>query len=169
LRQFAATPLRAEAARTRLLYGEWLRRRRRRRDAGEQLAGALSEFTRMGAAAFAQRTARELAAAGTTPAVSAPAEPEALTPQERRVAELAAQGMTNAEISQHLFISSSTVDYHLSKAFRKLNITSRRRLRDRLEVLAPTIRHAALADETGCFPRFAGTVRVLSYNHDGSA
>jgi len=133
VRRFAATPLRAEAARTQLLYGEWLRRRRRRRDAGEQLKGALSEFTRMGAKAFEQRAARELAATGTAPAASAPAEPEALTPQERRVAELAAQGMTNAEISQHLFISGSTVDYHLSKAFRKLNVTSRRRLRDRLD------------------------------------
>jgi DNA-binding CsgD family transcriptional regulator len=133
LRQFAATPLRAEAARTRLLYGEWLRRRRRRRDAGEQLKDALSEFTRMGAKAFQQRAARELAATGTAPATSVPAEPEALTAQERRVAEFAAQGMTNAEISQHLFISGSTVDYHLSKAFRKLNVTSRRRLRDRLE------------------------------------
>jgi len=133
MRRFAATPLRAEAARTRLLYGEWLRRRRRRKDAADQLKGALSEFTRMGAAAFARRTAQELAATGTTPAVSGPAKHESLTPQERRVAELAAQGMTNAEISQHLFISSSTVDYHLSKAFRKLNITSRRRLRERLE------------------------------------
>ena len=169
LRQFAATPLRAEAARTRLLYGEWLRRRRRRRDAGEQLTGALSEFTRMGAAAFAQRAARELAAADTTSAVSAPAQPEALTPQERRVAELAAQGMTNAEISQHLFISSSTVDYHLSKAFRKLNITSRRRLRDRLQALASEHQGTVLADETGCFPRFAGTEQVLSSNHDRSA
>ena len=131
--RFAATPLKAEMARTRLLYGEWLRRRRRRKDASEQLADALSAFTQMGAAAFVQRAGRELAATGVKPAAAVPAPPEALTPQERRIAELAAEGMTNAEISQQLFISASTVDYHLSKAFRKLDITSRRRLRDKLD------------------------------------
>jgi len=132
LRRIAATPLSAEMARTRLLYGEWLRRRRRRKDASEQLAGALSAFTRIGTAAFAQRAGRELAATGVGPATTVPAPPEALTPQKRRIAELAARGMNNAEISQQLFINASTVDYHLSKAFRKLGITSRRRLRDKL-------------------------------------
>jgi DNA-binding CsgD family transcriptional regulator len=132
LRLLLATPLRTEIARTQLLYGEWLRRRRRRADAREHLSASLSAFSEMGAAAFAQRAGLELAATGAKPVVSSPRQRSALTPQESRVAELAAQGMTNSEISEHLFISDSTVDYHLSKVFRKLEITSRRRLRDKL-------------------------------------
>ena len=131
------TRLRIEAARTHLLYGEWLRRRKRRTDARTHLNAANSAFTEMGARLFADRAAAELAALGGLPNVTRPTPittpPSELTAQERRVAELAAQGLTNAEISQHLFISDSTVDYHLSKVFRKLQITSRRRLREALK------------------------------------
>jgi len=133
LGQFDATPLAAETARTRLMYGEWLRRRKRRSDAREQLSAALTSFTQMGAASFRQRAARELAATGANPvAEAAPRQAVALTPQERRVADLAAHGLTNAEISEQLYISGSTVDYHLSKVFRKLDIGTRRHLRDKL-------------------------------------
>jgi hypothetical protein len=75
-----ATPLRTETARTQLLYDEWLRRRKRRRDAREQLSAALSAFARMGATIFAQRAALELAATGARPVAPAPAQRSALTP-----------------------------------------------------------------------------------------
>ena len=132
LHRFGATPLAAELARTQLLYGEWLRRRRRRRDACEHLTAALTAFTRMGAELFARRAAQELSAAGGSQPETVRDRRSALTAQERRIADLAARGLTNAEISEQLFISESTVDYHLSKVFRKLGISSRRRIRDKL-------------------------------------
>ena len=132
--RLSSTTLRIEIARTHLLYGEWLRRRRRRKDARTHLSIAVDAFMDMGATLFAERADRELAIvggrdAGIRSASAAPTLP-LLTPQERRVAELAAQGLTNLEISQRLFVSTSTVDYHLSKVFRKLQVTSRRRLRE---------------------------------------
>ncbi|WP_141937355.1 helix-turn-helix transcriptional regulator [Microbacterium sp. SLBN-154] len=127
--QFPSTH-RGDAARTRLLYGEWLRRVRRRSDARWQLEQALRDFEAVGATTFAERARREiLAAGGSVPSDSAPVDP--LSNQERQVALLAARGATNAEIAASMFISPNTVDYHLRKVFRKLGISSRRQLADR--------------------------------------
>ena len=124
----SATSVRTELARAHLLYGEWLRRRRRRRDAQSQLGTAYDMFDAMGAAAFALRTRAELLAVGASPYQPAERAGPDLTPQEAQISRLAAAGATNAEIATHLFVTTSTVEYHLSKVFRKLTITSRRQL-----------------------------------------
>ena len=121
-----------DLARAHLLYGQWLRRARRRRDARHQLRTAEDMFHAMGAAGFAQQAGNELRATGERARKRIPDTEFDLTPQESRVANLAAGGATNIEIAEQLFISPSTVDYHLGKAFRKLGVRSRTQLAHQL-------------------------------------
>ena len=127
-----------ELARSRLVYGEWLRRENRRIDAREQLRAAHEMFSRMGAEAFAERARRELSATGETVRKRAVETVDELTAQEAQVARLAAQGRTNPEIGALLFISPRTVEYHLHKIFPKLGVSSRRELRRALPGAADT-------------------------------
>jgi DNA-binding CsgD family transcriptional regulator len=128
----ARTRVRIELARTHLLYGEWLRRERRRLDAREHLRTALDMFRSMGTDAFAGRAERELLATGERARKRTVDTLDQLTPQEEQVARLAASGTTNREIAAQLFITQSTVEYHLRKAFRKLDVKSRTQLAHRL-------------------------------------
>jgi DNA-binding CsgD family transcriptional regulator len=115
-------------ARAQLLYGEWLRRQNRRRDARVHLSAALETFESAGANAFADRTRVELLATGVNARKRVEETRRDLTPQEEQIARLAAGGATNPEIAARLFISSNTVEYHLRKVYRKLDIKSRREL-----------------------------------------
>ncbi len=117
-----------DLARAHLLYGEWLRRRHRHVDSRVQLRTALDIFTDAGAEGFIERVQSELAATGERARKRNPDKARDLTPQERQIAELAAQRVTNREIAAKLFISVHTVDYHLRKAFAKLEVDSRREL-----------------------------------------
>jgi DNA-binding CsgD family transcriptional regulator len=115
-------------ARAHLLYGEWLRRERRRLDAREQLRTAHEMFIRMGAENFAERAERELLATGERARKRTVETRKDLTPQEAQVAQLACDGHSNPAIGGRLFISPRTVECHLATVFTKLNISSRNQL-----------------------------------------
>jgi DNA-binding CsgD family transcriptional regulator len=122
------TSLRVELARAHLLYGEWLRRERRRVDAREQLHTAHDMLASMGVEAFAERARRELLATGETLRKRSVETRDELTAQEALIARLARDGLSNPEIGTRLFISPRTVKYHLRKVFIKLGISSRSEL-----------------------------------------
>ncbi|MEV0145302.1 MULTISPECIES: AAA family ATPase [unclassified Nonomuraea] len=118
-----------EAARTRLAFGERLRRERHKGSARPHLRAALETFERLGARPWAERARTELRAAGDTTAPAGHDEAvSALSPQELQIVRLAAAGLTNREIGAQLFLSPKTVSYHLYRAFPKLNVASRAQL-----------------------------------------
>jgi DNA-binding CsgD family transcriptional regulator/DNA replicative helicase MCM subunit Mcm2 (Cdc46/Mcm family) len=135
--RFGRTALRPELARSRLLYGEWLRREGRRRDAREELRRAHEAFTAMGAGGFAERTRHELLATGEKVRSRRDDTRDELTHQEEHIARLARDGLTNPEIGAQLFLSPRTVEWHLRKVFTKLGISSRKELFDTLPEPTP--------------------------------
>ena len=128
IERLGRTRLAFELARAHLLYGEWLRRDRRRIDARDQLRLARDTFTSMGAEAFAARAGRELLATGETARKRTSETRDELTAQEVQIAQFARDGLSNPDIGARLFISPRTVEYHLHKVFTKLEITSREHL-----------------------------------------
>jgi DNA-binding CsgD family transcriptional regulator len=126
------TRVRVDLARAYLLYGEWLRRERRRVDAREALRVAYDHFSGSGMEAFADRARIELRATGEHVRERSVDTVGQLTPQEAQISRLVAKGNTNREIAAQLFISPSTVEYHLGKVFRKLDVKSRTQLANRI-------------------------------------
>jgi DNA-binding CsgD family transcriptional regulator len=142
--------MRVDLARTHLLYGEALRREHRRVDARAQLQAAHDQFTSMGLEGFAERASQELTATGQTVRKRTIETRDELTPQERHIAQLARDGMSNPEIGARLFLSPRTVEWHLRKVFSKLEIRSRWELAGALpsseSELAPASGSEALRD-----------------------
>jgi DNA-binding CsgD family transcriptional regulator len=128
IERLGRTRVRAHLARAHLLYGEWLRRKRRRGEAREQLRTAYEMLAAMGIGAFAERARRELQATGESARKRTVENAVELTAQEAQVARLARDGLSNPEIGARLFISTRTVQYHLAKVFTKLGISSRSQL-----------------------------------------
>jgi DNA-binding CsgD family transcriptional regulator len=128
IEQLGHTLMRPELARTHLVFGEWLRRENRRLDARAELRAAHELFVEIGMEAFANRTRSELQATGEHVRARAPEARDDLTAQERQIAEMARDGLSNPEIGARLFLSPRTVEWHLRKVFGKLDITSRRGL-----------------------------------------
>jgi DNA-binding CsgD family transcriptional regulator len=132
IERLGRTRLRVELARAHLLYGEWLRRQRRRGEARGPLRTAQDMLREMGMEAFAARARRELGATGETARKRTVATRIELTAQEAQIARLARDGLSNPEIGTRLFLSPRTVQYHLGKVFAKLDITSRGQLQRNL-------------------------------------
>jgi DNA-binding CsgD family transcriptional regulator/tetratricopeptide (TPR) repeat protein len=135
IERLGRTRMRPAVARAHLLYGEWLRRENRRRDARAELRTAHGLFTTMGIEAFAERARRELLATGETVRKRTVETVSELTAQEAHIARLAVDGRTNSEIGAQLFLSTRTVEWHLSKVYTKLGVGSRRELRRALASL----------------------------------
>jgi DNA-binding CsgD family transcriptional regulator len=135
IERLGRTRMRPAAARAHLLYGEWLRRENRRRDARAELRTAHGLFTTMGIEAFAERARRELLATGDTVRKRTVETASELSAQEAHIARLAVDGRTNVEIGVQLFLSTRTVEWHLSKVYTKLGVGSRRELRQALASL----------------------------------
>jgi DNA-binding CsgD family transcriptional regulator len=129
-----------ELARSHLVFGEWLRRQRRRTDARLELQTAYEMFGRLGAGGFAERARIELSATGATVRKRAAETATDLTPQEKQVAGLVADGNTNSEVAAKLFISQATVDYHLRKIYAKLGVSSRTQMARKLSRGTPASR-----------------------------
>ena len=144
IERLSRTRMRLPLARAHLVYGEWLRRERRRSDARDHLRTAHDLFDAMGARSFAGRARHELTATGASAHSRRSATLDELTPQEARIASLASDGFSNAEIAARLYISANTVDYHLRKVFRKLGIRSRTQLH---RTLAPAPAQAKTASQ----------------------
>jgi ATP/maltotriose-dependent transcriptional regulator MalT len=132
IERLGRTRLRPELARAHLLYGEWLRRENRRVDARTQLRSAHDQLTSIGMEAFADRARNELMATGETVRKRTAETRDDLTAQERQIAQLARDGLSNPEIGARLFLSPRTVEWHLRKVFAKLGLRSRRELADAL-------------------------------------
>ena len=132
IERLGRTSICGEHARAHLLYGEWLRRGGRRKDAREQLRVAHRRFADMEMEALAERARRELQSTGATTRKRQAATRDELTPQEEQIARLARDGLTNSEIGGQLFLSPRTVEWHLRKVFTKLGISSRMGLHDAL-------------------------------------
>jgi DNA-binding NarL/FixJ family response regulator len=128
IERLARTRRRPELARAHLLYGEWLRRENRRVDARVQLRAAHDQFTSIGMEAFAERARGELLATGEKVRKRTVATRDVLTAQERQIARLAREGLSNPDIGTRLFLSPRTVEWHLRNAFTKLGIHSRQEL-----------------------------------------
>jgi DNA-binding CsgD family transcriptional regulator/tetratricopeptide (TPR) repeat protein len=134
VQRLSSTPLRTDLARAHLLYGEWLRREGRRVDARDQLTKAYDMFAAMGAEGFGERARRELLATGEKVRKRNldSKDRDELTPQEAHVARLARDGRTNTEIGAELFLSVRTVEWHLRKVYMKLDVSSRKDLKQAL-------------------------------------